>query len=183
MINVPETIATDRLVLRRPASTDAADIYAYAHDPEVTRFMVWPTHKEIRDSIAFLEWAAHRWETGEEYCWVITGKPANRALGTIGCRVRESDADFGYVLHRSSWEQGYATEAARAVVMWLTSLPGISRIWATCDTENRASIRVLEKVGLSYETRLPRHTILCNMSPQPRDTFVFVWMRGGEAKP
>ena len=95
----------------------------------------------------------------------------------IGCRIREYDADFGYVLNRMSWGQGYATEAARAVVTWLTSLPSICRIWATCDAENIASVRVLEKTGLSCEGRLRRSTIRPNLSSAPRDTFVFALVR------
>ena len=46
MIHAPEVTTTERLTLRRPTLTDAADVYAYAHDPEVTRYMVWPIHKE-----------------------------------------------------------------------------------------------------------------------------------------
>jgi RimJ/RimL family protein N-acetyltransferase len=173
MIQAPEVITTSRLILRRPALTDAADVYAYAHDPEVTRYMVWPTHTEIGESLAFLESCALRWESGEEYCWVITITPEDRVVGTIGCRVREYAADFGYVLNRTCWGRGYATEAAQAVVTWLRSLPGIYRIWATCDAENLTSVRVLEKTGLFCEGRLRRSTIRLNLSSTPRDTFVF----------
>ena len=97
MLHAPEVVTADRLTLRRPALTDAADIYAYAHDPEVTRSMVWPTHTDIAESLAFLEACRSRWESSEEYCWVITITPENRAIGAIGCRIREYDADFGYV--------------------------------------------------------------------------------------
>jgi ribosomal-protein-alanine N-acetyltransferase len=68
------------------------------------------------------------------------------------------------------------------VVAWLKTLPGIFRIWATCDTENFASVRVLEKVGLSCEGRLRRHTIRPNVSSTPRDTFVFAWVRDEDTK-
>lgn len=179
----PEIIKTERLTLRRPALADAADVYAYAHDPEVTRYLVWPTHTEIGDSLAFLAACGPRWESGEEYCWVITIAPEDRVVGTIGCRVREYTADFGYVLRRAYWGRGYATEAARAVVTWLRSLPGVCRIWATCDAENRASVRVLEKAGLSCEGRLRRSTIRPNLSSTPRDTFVFAWMRDEVGEP
>jgi [ribosomal protein S5]-alanine N-acetyltransferase len=177
MIHAPEVITTDRLVLRRPTLSDVTDIYAYAHDPEVTRYMVWPTHTDIAESLVFLETCAPRWESGEEYCWAITIKPEDRAIGMIGCRVRDYTADFGYVLNRTYWAQGYATEAARAVVTWLSNLPGIYRIWATCDAENIASVRVLEKTGLSCEGRLRHSTIRLNLSPTPRDTFVFALVR------
>ncbi|MBI3795783.1 MAG: GNAT family N-acetyltransferase [Deltaproteobacteria bacterium] len=183
MIHAPAVITTDRLVLRRPALTDAADVYAYAHDPEVTRHLVWPTHTEIKESIAFLETCDPRWEAGDEYCWVITIAPEDRVVGSIGCRVREYTADFGYVLHRAYWGHGYATEAAQAVVTWLRSLPGICRISATCDVDNLASVRVLEKSGLSCEGRLRRSTIRPNLSSTPRDTFVFAWVQDEGVKP
>ena len=177
MIYTPEMLTTERLTLRRPALTDAADVYAYAHDPEVTRYLVWPTHAEMGESIAFLEACGPRWEAGDEYCWAITITPEARVVGSIGCRVREYTADFGYVLHRTYWGCGYATEAAQAVVTWLRTLPGIYRIWATCDAENLASVRVLEKTGLSCEGRLRRSTVRPNLSPTPRDTLVFAWVR------
>lgn len=173
MIHAPVTITTNRLVLRRPELTDAHDVFAYAHDLNVTRYLVWPTHTSIADSLAFLEACRPRWESGEEYCWAITFKPKDHVVGMIGCRVRSFDADFGYVLNRVAWGQGYATEAACAVVAWLNSLPGICRVWATCDTDNLASVRVLEKAGLTCEGRLRRSTVRPNLSLSPRDTFVF----------
>jgi len=182
MIHAPEGITTARLSLRRPALKDAADIYAYAHDPEVTRYMVWSTHKEIAESMAFLETCGPRWESGDEYCWAMTITPEDRVVGMIGCRVGAYAADFGYVLTQECWGRGYATEAAQAVVAWLKHLPSIYRIWATCDTENIASVRVLEKVGLACEGRLRCHTIRPNVSSTPRNTFVFAWVRDEDTK-
>ena len=76
--------------------------------------MEWRTHTDIRQSVEFLKPCAARWESGEEFCWVITVKPESRADGAIACRVRGHAVDFGYVLNRKYWGQGYATEAARA---------------------------------------------------------------------
>lgn len=172
-MQAPEVFATERLVMRRPLLSDAADIHKYARDPEATRYMEWRTHTDIRQSVEFLKACAARWESGEEFCWVITVKPENRADGAIACRVRGHAVDFGYVLNRKVWGQGYATEAARTVVAWAMSLSGVYRVWATCDTENLASVRVLEKTELLLEGRLKRHTIRPNISIIPRDTFVF----------
>jgi RimJ/RimL family protein N-acetyltransferase len=177
VIQAPEVFATERLVMRRPLPSDAADIHEYARDPEVTRYLEWRTHTDIRQSVEFLQTCAPRWESGETFCWVITVKTESQADGAIACRVRGHAVDFGYVLNRKHWGQGYATEAARAVVAWAISLPGVHRLWATCDTENLASVRVLEKTGLSLEGRLKRHTIRPNISMIPRDTFVFAKIR------
>lgn len=173
MIEAPETISTERLLLRRPRVSDAEAIYEYASDPEVTRYMVWRTTTELRETIEVLARRAPAWETGEEFCWVITIPPQDRAIGTISCRVRETTADFGYVLNRQYWGQGYMTEAAQTIVDWALRLPSIKRVWATCDIDNVASVRVLEKVGLTREEIRRQSTIRPNLSDQPRDTLVF----------
>jgi RimJ/RimL family protein N-acetyltransferase len=173
VIQAPEIFSTERLTLRRPLLSDAADIHEYASDPEVTRYMEWRTHTDANQAIEFLEACEMRWQSGEEFCWVISVKPASRAMGAIACRVRGHAVDFGYVLNRKVWGRGYATEAARAVTVWTMNLPGVYRLWATCDAENLASIRVLEKAGLFLEGKLRRCTIRPNISMIPRDTFMF----------
>jgi RimJ/RimL family protein N-acetyltransferase len=57
------------------------------------------------------------------------------------------------------------------------SLPGVYRLWATCDAENLASVRVLEKTGVSLEGKLRRCTIRPNLSMIPRDTLIFAKTR------
>lgn len=177
MFQAPDPLITDRLILRRPSLSDAAAILEYASDPEVTRYMTWQTHTDIQDTVEFLESSTQRWKSGEEFGWVITIKAEDQVIGAVGCRIKGYMADFGYVLNRNFWGRGYATEAANAVVSWVMSLPEIYRVWATCDTKNFASARVLEKVGLSCEGKLRYSMIRPNLSPIPRDTFIFAKIR------
>jgi ribosomal-protein-alanine N-acetyltransferase len=178
MHGAPETITTARLVLRRPKSSDAAAVYEYGRDLEVTRYMDWRTHTGVADATAFLQDAARRWESGEEYSWAITVKPDDQPVGSIGCRVRGHTVDLGYVLSRNHWRRGYATEAARAILEWACALEGVYRVWATCDVENTASARVLEKIGMSREGVLRRWAVRPNLPSQPpRDAFVYSWVR------
>jgi ribosomal-protein-alanine N-acetyltransferase len=180
MHRVPETITTRRLVLRRPKLSDAAAIYEYASDPEVTRYMDWPTLSSVADAVARLEGAGLRWESGEEYSWVITVKPDDRLIGSVACSLRGHAVDLGYVLSHNNWGRGYATEAANSVLQWAATLEGVHRIWATCDVENTASVRVLEKIGMSRKGVLRRWAHRPNLPPQPpRDAFVYSWV--GEA--
>jgi RimJ/RimL family protein N-acetyltransferase len=174
----PETITTARLVLRRPKLSDASAIHAYGRDPEVARLMDWRAHTSLDDAVAHVADAARQWDSGLEYSWVLTVKPEDRAIGSVGCRVRGHAVDLGYVLARDQWGRGYATEAARAVFEWARRLDGIHRVWATCDVDNLASARVLEKLGMSREGRLRRATIRPNLpSRVPRDTLVYAWIR------
>ena len=81
---------------------------------------------------------------------------------------------FGYLLNRHYWGNGFATEASsRALVDWLFSMPSIWKVWATCDTENLASVRVLEKVGLEREGFLRRWGVGPNISSEPRNAFIY----------
>ena len=174
----PQVITTGRLVLRRPKPSDAAAKYSVSRDPEVNRYMDWLPHKSVSDATALVDGAASRWETGEEYSWVITVKPDDRAAGSVACRVRGHAVDLGYVLSREYWGRGYATEAAKAVFEWAARLEGVQRIWATCDVDNVASVRVLEKIGMSREGVLRRWAIRPNLAPGvPRDAFVYSWVR------
>jgi RimJ/RimL family protein N-acetyltransferase len=86
-------------------------------------------------------------------------------------------AEFGFLLNRRYWGKGFATEAAQAIIEWLFSIPSIWRVWATCDTENLASARVLEKAGLSREGTLRRWIVRPNISSEPRDAFIYSRVR------
>lgn len=63
--NLP-ALETDRLILRKMSPGDAEDVFAYASDPEVSRYALWDTHRSIEDSRAFLELAVRKYEGGDE---------------------------------------------------------------------------------------------------------------------
>lgn len=173
MIRPPDTLTTERLLLRRPRRTDVDAVYEHGRDPEVTRYLIFPTHRSRADAERFLAGCGQRWGSGEEYCWVIGLKERDQVVGSIACRIRGHAAEIGYALSRASWGFGYATEAGRAVVGWATGLSGIYRVWAVCDVENVASARVLEKLGMSREGMLRRWIVHPNLSAHPRDCYVY----------
>jgi RimJ/RimL family protein N-acetyltransferase len=177
-IAAPESITTERLVLRRPKASDTAAVFEYGRDPEVARYMDWPALTDIRDAIASTQRALQSWDSGVEYTWRITVKPDDVPIGACACRVSGHAADLGFVLARAHWGKGYATEAARAVLDWLRTLEGVDRVGATCDVDNTASARVLERIGMSREGVLQRWVVRPNLpSREPRDAFVYAWVR------
>jgi [ribosomal protein S5]-alanine N-acetyltransferase len=178
MFQAPETLITERLRLRHPQLTDAIAIFEeYCQDPEVTKYLIWRPHKDIQETTSFLTGCLARWQSGEELTWGITHKESDRVIGMVACRLRGHMADIGYVVARQYWNQGYVTEAARAVVEWAANLESIFRVWAVCDTDNKASARVLEKVGMSCEGVLRRWILHPNVSAEPRDCFVYAKVR------
>jgi RimJ/RimL family protein N-acetyltransferase len=171
----PERFETSRLVLRRPRPEDGEAIFSrYASDPEVTRYLSWPTHRWIDDTRAFLQWSESQWQAWPAGPYLIEARQDGRLLGSTGFAFEEPfRAATGYVLARNAWGLGYATEALGAMVGLAPSL-GLSRIHALCHKDHGASSRVLEKCGFAFEGLHLRHSVFPNLRPdEPADVRVY----------
>jgi ribosomal-protein-alanine N-acetyltransferase len=153
-ISPPVVLETRRLMLRRARPEDAPAIFEYANDPEVTRMMNWLTHTEVSQASDFIEAAEKGWTDGTEFTWLITIKSDSLPIGAISCFPDRHSAEIGFVFNRQCWGRGHATEAAHRVMEWLFDGGAVRRVWATCDVDNLASARVLEKIGMTREGKL-----------------------------
>jgi len=161
-----ERIETSRLVLRRPHAADAQAVFSrYANDPEVTRFVGWPTHRSLDETRAFLAFSDAEWRRWPRGPYLIESREGGRLLGGTGLAFETPyRAATGYVLARDAWGAGYATEALRRMVD-LAAEVGLRRLYALCHPDHRASYRVLEKCGFAREGLLRRHTQFPNLPP------------------
>src|SRR5918997_6341448 len=113
------TLETERLILRTLTPEDAEAVFAYASDPEVTRYVAWATHRSIEDSKAFLKYTIRKNERGDEPDWGIVYKGDQRFIGTCGFAGWEAGharSEIGYVIRREYWRQGLMPEAVRAMI-------------------------------------------------------------------
>ena len=148
------TLETERLILRKMTLDDAEAVFAYASDPEVTRYVIWDTHRAIEDSKRFLHTVVERYENAEAADWGIVYKGNGRFIGGCGIVQWNSDharAEMGYVLSREHWGRGLIPEAVRAMITFGFERMSLNRIEARCMTENVASARVMEKARMIYE--------------------------------
>ena len=153
--NRPPELATERLVLRELRPSDAAAVAAGAGDRRVAAFLIQvPSPYPI--ALA-RRWVAHRiewWDQGRGVTLAVTPRDApDVLLGTVSLRryARDRRAELGYWLAQPAWGHGFATEAAQAVVDFGFSGLGLARIYAQVLTDNRASLRVLDKLGMVNE--------------------------------
>lgn len=148
-------IETERLVLRRFTLDDADAMYRnWASDPEVTKFLMWPTHSSVEVTKEVLtEWVVS-YEKDDRYEWCITKKEDGEPIGSIGV-VKVSDrikmAEIGYCISRDCWHQGITSEAMKAVMTYLLEEVGMERIESRHDPKNPHSGAVMRKCGLQYE--------------------------------
>lgn len=148
------TLETEDLALRRARSGDAKDIFRYASDPEVARYVLWEPHRKPAETRAFVRELRRCGREGLPSSWVIELRKTGEVIGTIGFvwySLENRSAELGYSLSRDHWNRGYATQALRAVCAELfRSLP-LNRLEAQHDIRNPASGRVMEKSGFRRE--------------------------------
>jgi ribosomal-protein-alanine N-acetyltransferase len=170
----PETLESPRLYLRLPTLDDTEPIFhKYGQDSEVLKYLVWRPNERIEITRIFLRHCVQCWKDETAFPWVIALKADNTLLGMIEIRMDGFRADAGYVIARQYWGNGYTTEAVKSVVQWALEQESIFRVWATCDKENIASARVLERSDMEQEGILRRFTIHPNISNEPRDCYCY----------
>jgi RimJ/RimL family protein N-acetyltransferase len=129
-------LRTVRLVLRPLDEADLPVLAERINDFEVAR---WLSQVPFPYTLADAEWFLGHLRSGAEMAWVIDDS-ALRGIVGLG-------EEFGYWLERGSWGQGYATEAGRAVLGWHFAQPAAGEVLAGHFLGNRASARVLTKLG------------------------------------
>ena len=177
MLRLPERLTTPRLALRPPVLADADALFAgYCQDPAVCRYMVWTPHAAVTETRDFLAACVAGWASGSPLTWVLAegdGPP----IGMIEARPGDTRVSIGYVLARAHWGKGLMPEAIRAVTDASLALPAVWRVDALVDTGNVGSARALEKAGFAREARLARYGVHPNVSPEPRDVYMYARVR------
>jgi RimJ/RimL family protein N-acetyltransferase len=153
-------IRTERLLLREFRPSDFDDVHAYAADPLVARFMDWgPNARAETETFMQLKLAEQERWPRDEVTLAVEHLADARVIGSIRLAVSDRPnltGDVGYSLNSACWRQGFATEAARALLEVGFGVLGLHRIWAECDVENVGSYGVMAKLGMRREAEV-RH--------------------------
>jgi [ribosomal protein S5]-alanine N-acetyltransferase len=178
-IQLPDRIRTQRLILREPRNTDAPVLFdTYTQDAVVARYMVWRPHTQLSETAGFVERCMQGWASGQGRPYVLAFHDSEHLpLGMLEARLQPHTIDIGYVLGRQHWGAGLMPEAIMALSELALALPDCFRIQATCDVENLASARTLEKSGFVREGKLARYAIHPNRSAEPSACFMYARCR------
>lgn len=147
-------IETERLLLRRIHTRDANDIFEYASDPEVAKYVTWEHHRSVADSIHFVRLIVNSYNRGEPAPWGIILKENQKLVGTGGYHwwlYDHSRAEVGYTISSRYWNKGIMTEALKAILKFGFDKMLLNRIEARCFLKNTASERVLMKCNMKFE--------------------------------
>jgi len=171
-------IKTERLKLREFVLDDWPAVLAYQQDQRYLEFYPFVTRTES-DAKEFVQWFLDEQAESprRRFQLAVTLEETGELIGDAGIRRKpENDweADIGYEIAPEHWRNGYATEAAAALINHGFDQMGLHRISSWCIAENVASARVLEKLGLREEGRLRENEFFKN---RWWDTLVFGMLR------
>jgi RimJ/RimL family protein N-acetyltransferase len=146
-------LETARLVIRTFEPRDADPWLALVSDPDVRRFLPPGPVPTLEDLHAAIE-RRHAMERERGYAmWAVDLKETGMFVGQCGLQPVERtgpEVELAYHFTRASWNKGYATEAAIAVLAYGLGPVGLDRVIAIVMPENVGSWRVMEKAGMRF---------------------------------
>ncbi|MGH9928327.1 MAG: GNAT family N-acetyltransferase [Pyrinomonadaceae bacterium] len=147
-------VETERLVLRRLCSDDAEFILNLLNQPSFLRYIGDKGVRNTEDAIRYIQTGPQAsYERFGFGLYLVELKESGVSIGMCGLIKRDSlpDVDVGFAFLPDYWSQGFAFEAAAAVMTYGREVLGLRRIVAITSLENAASISLLEKIGLRFE--------------------------------
>jgi RimJ/RimL family protein N-acetyltransferase len=158
-------LTTPRLILRRWREDDLDALAAMNADPEVMRYVGDGSVRDRQQTAAGLAQVEREWDERGYGLFAVEVRESGRLAGWVGLAVPAflpevlPAVEIGWRLGREFWGAGIATEAARVVLRFGFDDRGLDRIISIRHVDNRASGRVMDKLGLRFDraTVVPGH--------------------------
>ena len=153
---------TPRLYLRRFEVSDAQMVFNnWSSDEEVAKFVDWAPHENVEMTQRILESWERAYQLKDTYQWAIVDRENQEVIGSISLfqfhrRGRKFYCELGYCLAKNYWNKGLATEAAHCVLSFAFFDVGVDVVTAKYDVLNKASERVMQKIGMTRDKYIRR---------------------------
>jgi RimJ/RimL family protein N-acetyltransferase len=159
-----DPIRTNRLLIREFQASDREALLAVVRDPDQIKHMLLflDTEAQLDVFLSMVIAGAHA-ELRLQWHFAAADAATGRYLGSCCLMVEHdcpSSAELGYWFLRQAWGKGYATESSAAMLDLGFRRLGLHRVWGKCHTQNAASAKVMEKLGMTYEGTLREHVWL-----------------------
>lgn len=156
------SIETNRLFLRPMEEGDVCDMYEYYKDASVTKFLTFPPHTDVNQTLSTLHTHFLSYERqGVPQAWVIVWKEEEKVIGNLNIHSVEDDiGQIGYVLHSTYWNKGIMKEALQELVRVAFGRIKLRRLEAYYAIEHEVSGKLLASCGFRREGVLRQYARL-----------------------
>ena len=160
-------LSTERLYLRAPRLSDVAELAALADNRHVAEMLARMPHPYgLAEARSFIAMASLR--RNGQAAYAVTLASTGAFLGCAGLNTTERGLELGYWIGEPYWRQGFATEAAHALVDLAFRSPTLNVLHASCRVINPASRRVIHKCGFQYAGQGMLNSIVAGQVPVER---------------
>ncbi len=170
-------LESERLILRPLRDDDAMPMAALVNDRRIADGTLnIPFPYDLHHAETFIESQREARRKGTHLASALERKSDGQLLGGAGLvfQLEYERAEMGYWLGVPYWNQGYVTEAGRVLLDFAFRDAGLNRVYATHFSDNPASGRVMQKLGMTREGMLRQHYIRFG---QPKDTVYYGILR------
>lgn len=145
-------LETERLLLRELSVADADNFYRLNLNPNVIKYTGNAAFKTVDEATEFLE-NYQDYKINGFGRWAVTDKTDGEFLGWCGLKYDQNldETDIGFRFFEEKWNNGYATESAKACIEYGFNQLNLQTIIGRAMLKNTASINVLEKIGLIFD--------------------------------
>jgi len=147
-------LTTKRLELRPFELDDAMALFGWACDPVVTLYLRFPVHENLSDSKRIISSWMDAARRPPYFHWALTLRETGKVIGSMGIEIANAHdrrGEVGYCLAKHVWNQGFATEALKAVLHFGFTVANFHRIEGCHSIDNPASGKVMLKSGMRLE--------------------------------
>lgn len=148
-------LTTERLFIRPLCMKDLNTTYRYQGDKELTRYMLFLPDESIDVTKAFIKGIEAEQKSGNQRRFEFIIFKDSEHIGGISVYLEQDNGEIvgelGWIINEEYQGKGYVTEAARAVMDFSFNTLGLKKLIAHCDARNKASERVMQKLGMRLE--------------------------------
>ncbi len=141
-------IKTERLLLKPLGPEYLESTNEYAMDLETTKYMMYLPNDTIDETMMFLKNVEIEWSKEKPDFYEIAVVFKKKHIGGVSAYIEDGVAEIGWIINRKFWRKGFAYEASKALIDYFAKNLGITHFMAHCDTENTASFKLMEKLGM-----------------------------------
>ena len=157
-----KTIETDRLLLRLFKEKDATEVSKLCNNYNLYKTTLYlPYPYALEDALSWIKGQYDNLHHDKGYEFAITDKSTGTILGAMALTNNQKwkNGEIGYWVGEEYWGNGYASEAAKAILEFAFTEKSYHKVFARCFPSNIASARVIEKIGMKKEGVLRDHII------------------------
>ena len=142
-------ITTERLALEPISLEHLESIHRYSSDPENTGYMMFLPYESIGETEAVIRESMDMWRSDAPHHLEFVVLLGGECIGGVTLYpTKPGEAELGWILDKCHWGHDYAEEAVRAAMEYGRRERGVHRFFAQCDSENAASYRLMERLGM-----------------------------------